>query len=284
MNEFWNSTPKEMYYFAKSKLLRYKQLEEFSQEKPCVFVLSTGRAGTQTLSALLGISSNVQSYHEPLPKLYCLSKIAYGETGSEMMLKALTEGFIIARRKLLNNSLRMGKGYIETSPQATFLAPVIRAVIPNVKFIHIVREPKEVIRSAMRRKWYNGNRLDNCRIEPTSTSLVKIKWDSATPFEKNVWLWAETNEWILRFSEELPVDQYIRLRAEDIFSNHYDTLDAVFRFCGSKTEKPNKVRKILSKRLNFQNVGDFPVTDLWSASMQKQFGDIAGDLALKFGY
>ena len=40
-----------------------------NEPKPTIFVLSTGRSGSMMLAKVLGLHSEICSFHEPLPQL-----------------------------------------------------------------------------------------------------------------------------------------------------------------------------------------------------------------------
>ena len=177
--------------------LQRPDLSKFSRQNPCVFVLSTGRVGSKTLASLLSQSDNLLTFHEPKPKLFSLSCCAYKyrhilNLKDTIVCDIFKTSFLTARDNLLSRAVYLSRGYVETSPQGTFLAPIIHQLIPNSKFIHLIRDPKDVIRSGMRRGWYQGHAYDFCRIQP-SLKVDKEKWETYNAFQKNSWLWVETN-------------------------------------------------------------------------------------------
>lgn len=278
-------SPRQLYTILHRKLSSGgKELSDFDDQHPCVFVLSTGRTGTQTLAALFGLATNIFANHEPTPGLYGLSKLSYEysrEPGACMILK---EAFLTARRELLNYSLDCGRGYIETSPQATFLAPVILEAIPEVRYLHLVRDPRDVVRSGMRRKWYDGHAYDKTRLVPHPDSEAGRQWDDFDVFQKNLWLWTETNEWILEFSRSLPLDQTLLVRSEDVFTGHDKTLRKLFAFINAPMPLERKIRRILGKKLNAQIAGMFPKAAEWPQDMYNNLVTTAGKMAEKLGY
>ncbi len=177
----------------KGIISRRNLCNDFDEKKPCIFVLSTGRVGSETLSALLALNSNIVSFHEPKPSLYKMSKVSY-ENNNPACANVIDAAFLSLRSDLFQYALKQSKGYIETSPQVTFLAPAIYRVMPNAKFIHLVRHPADVVRSGMRRKWYAGNSADTTRIVPGRSCAFTKNWSKLSSFTKNVWLWAETNQ------------------------------------------------------------------------------------------
>lgn len=274
----------ELVCLLRRRYFRRAPLQRFDDTHPCIFVLSTGRVGTQTLAALLGLSPNVFAYHEPSPTLYPLSRFAY-ELGDDMRVRGVfREAFIAARNERFDCCLKFKKGYVETSPQATFLAPAILEAIPDVKFIHVVRGPGYVVRSAMRRKWYAGNPADRTRIAPRPESEWGKTWNKWDAFEKNTWLWAETNRWIREFWSYLAVERRLLLDAEKIFDGNNEQLDRLFSFVGSSRPSKRKIVRILDKRLNRQTTGSFPKPCDWPESMRLTLRTIAGKEMDAFGY
>lgn len=280
----FESSPRQSYHFLRRKLLKQERLGDFDENRPCVFVLSTGRVGTQTLAALFDEAPNVIAHHEPQPELFGLSKLSYKHSDNKLMYEVLGEAFLTARRELLDYSLDCHKGYIETSPQGTFLAPVILETLSNVRFIHMVREPQSVITSGMRRKWYDGHPYDNTRIVPRPESPMSREWNTLDAFKKNVWLWTETNRWILEFLSRLPDTQKLLVHAEDVFSGDEHTMGKLFALMGASSPPKRKVLRVLGKKLNVQKRGAFPEPYTWSEAMRSDLRAIAGKTAKDLGY
>jgi hypothetical protein len=264
-------------------LVARKRLSSFSSEHPCIFVLSTGRVGTETLSALLNLSPNILSLHEPHPLLYKLAKNAYqnGMSGCESVWD---DAVMSLRVDLFESALSSGVGYVETSPQATFLAPAINRMIPDVKFIHLTRHPATVIRSGMRRAWYAGHPADATRITPLAASETCENWPGMTPLAKIAWLWSETNRWICEYTSKLPEEKHIFLKAEDIFNGDINVIKKLYEFCSSEYPDEKKINQILSKNYNKSTAGDFPPFGKWSSADVDELKSYAGEMAANMKY
>jgi hypothetical protein len=289
-----DKTPRQIYSEIRSKLSFQKtkiyDTSLFSMtDYPFVFVLSTGRAGTQTLASILNLSSLIFSYHEPSPKLYSLSKIAYKFSdqlinNNSELIDIFVEGFLIARKDLLNYSIQFNKGYVETSPQNTFLAPAIVSAIPQARFIHLVRDPRYVVRSGIRRKWYGGNLADKNRIEPNRQTRESYKWENYSLFEKNAWLWAETNRKIEEFLQTLPHQQKLFVKSESLFNNDQETIQDIFAFAKSSLPSKAKLSRVLKRKLNHQRTGEFLQVDEWEENLMSTLKSMTGDLITRYGY
>ena len=284
LKRFIYQPPKKLAQTAYRKVTGQYPLQDFDDSHPCVFVLSTGRVGTQTLAALFDLSINVITYHEPQPKLYGLSKLAYSHQNSSVVQEILQEAFWTTRNPLLCHSLDQRKGYIETSPQVTFLALVICQVVPKAKFVHMVRDPRLVVRSGMRRKWYDGHQMDGTRITPMPDAKYHPQWQQLVPFQKNLWLWNETNRWILDFLTIVPSHKQLLIHAEDVFSGSSDVLERLFAFISSPLPPRRKIDRILGKRLNAQRKGNFPKPEQWDSRSMEMLVNMCGDTANQLGY
>lgn len=284
----WNNTPRKIFHMAKWKLIQKRPVEQFNDRHPCVFVLSTGRVGSETLAYLLRLANHVFVYHEPRPELFALSKLAYELSDvfsvDENVERTFKEGFLTARRELFNYSLYCDRGYVETGPQATFLAPIILKAIPEVKFIHLVRDPRMVVRSAMRRGWYDGHAYDFSRIVPAPGTDMGSAWENFDLFQKNLWLWAETNRWIMNFSKSLPEEQYLLAHSEDIFNAHEDTVRSLYHFIGTDIPPSRRIARVLGKRLNAQIRGIFKQPDDWLVGVEKDLSVFVSNIAFEMGY
>lgn len=281
MYRLLDHSPRQIWHYLQRRTLDRDRPHGFSDEYPCVFVLSTGRTGTQTLAALFGLARNVFAYHEPRPLVYALSKLSYECSEDSQSFRILREAFRVARIDLLQYSLSCSRGYVETSPQVTFLAPIASCVIPSARFVHLARRPADVVRSGMRRGWYAGHASDGTRITPAPEVLP---WDSWSPFRKNLWLWAKTNKWILNFTSHLPAQRRLLVRAEDLFAGQEETLERLFGFIGAPVPPRRKIDRLLGQKLNAQKTGDFPRSSDWTADMWQELSAFCGQIARQLGY
>jgi hypothetical protein len=212
--------------------------------------------------------------------LYELSREAYENPEPASFAGAFRD----LRERALTSSLRCGRGYLETSPQGTFLAPAMAKAVPEIRFIHMVRDPRDVVRSGMRRRWYAGHANDRFRIVPGPGHPDHERWAGAPPFEKIAWLWGETNRWILDFTASLQDDRVLRLRAENIFRGDHAALERFYTFLGATCPPRHVLTRVLGRRLNAQARGDFPDPAAWTAGQQQALVKHCGTVAGLLGY
>jgi len=283
-----NTPPRTLFRLMKSGGRKTDQFIPYETLNPCAFVLSTGRVGTKTLAEICALDRHVYAYHEPLPKLFGLSRVCYELTTSARadakLEAALVEAFLTARRDLLNVSLYNQRGYIETSPHVTFAAPFILKVIPNVRFIHMVRNPQAVVTSGVRRKWYAGQINDQWRITPKPGDPFEPLWEKMDQVEKILWLWAETNRWILNFCGTLGSAHGLLIHSEDLFAAKAEPLNALYAHLGLALPAERRIRHILNRRINAQQSGEFEKSGEWNLHVKPELALFVTQVANSLGY
>ena len=283
-----NTPPRILLRLIKSGVRKNTQIGPYETISPCAFILSTGRVGTKTLAELFALDKHVYAYHEPLPKLFGLSRVCYDLTttaNADVKVEAaLVEAFLTARRDLLNCSLYSKRGYIETSPQVTFAAPFILKVIPSARFIHMVRNPQAVVTSGVRRQWYAGQINDQWRITPKPGDPFEALWEKMDQAEKILWLWAETNRWILDFSKTMGSGHCLLIHSEDLFAEKADILQALYAHLGLALPAERRIRHILNQRINAQQYGDFDKSGDWNLNVNPELASFVTRVAGSLGY
>ena len=134
------------------------------------------------------------------------------------------------------------------------------------------------------RKWYEGNPADDTRIVPRPGSEAGQLWNAYGAFQKNLWLWTETNQWIFDFSSGVPAEQLMLVRSEEMFAAEEKTLKNLFSFIGSPIPSKTKISRVLGQVINAQSEGEFPESPDWSDAMHDDFATIAGKMAKHFNY
>jgi len=136
----------------------------------------------------------------------------------------------------------------------------------------------------MRRQWYGGNSYDASRITPRADSKEAKAWNTYSVFQKNLWLWNETNRRILEFTSTLPAEQTLLIHAEDIFNVRGNTINKLFSFINAPLPSQRKLTIVLNKKFNAQKTGVFPKPADWTDEMYDNLSIITGDTARILGY
>ena len=237
--------PPLMYYWARRFHPREPDLTALA---PPVFVLSTGRCGTLTLAHLFKLAPDVRAFHEPLPDLCFLNNWLYQQPVDDSEIVFLALHF--ARGFLWDPLSLADKRYVETSNQTTFLAPWLHQLMPQARFLHLVRSPRPFARSATRRGWYTVPTATKRKISPRPGAPAAAGWDARDAFSKNVWYWNEVNRFACDFLNALPPGQGIRLHAEDIFSGQPKALRQLYALVDSEPPPLRRIQRVLASKHN----------------------------------
>jgi len=247
----------------------------------CIFVLSTGRAGTMQLSALLDISPGILALHEPPPVLLKAGIDAYYEGCDHDKWNPVVHA---ARDELIAFANHHNQIYVETNNRLTFLAQALAAAYPASKFIHLHRHPYEVVQSGMNRNWYKNNPLDPMRIIPVSGDPHAELWDSYAPWEKIAWFWSRANQESALFLRGLPDERGFELRSKDIFDMNMGSIQRLFDFIGVSNPGSSAICKALRARPNAYRQKRHAKSYRLSPDQQAAVTSIAGVIASELGY
>jgi hypothetical protein len=245
-----------------------------------VFIVSTGRTGTQLLSSFFDQYEHIVSLHEPAPNFLRLGNdVASGKISQECARRRVT-----AERKLVLRKLDPAKVtmYIESNNMLFSLIPVIRSVFPKCTIIHIVRDGRDVVRSGFSRPWYASNDpMPRIRARDFPDDPFFSTWDELSRFEKICWWW-QKRDTIIYESVENRADS-ITLKYEDIFDKErgFPGVGKILEFVGLDAAFH---ADMFSNKVNFTKEYVIPHWTEWDASLRRSFLTIAGERLTFYGY
>ena len=249
--------------FLESEAIAYRRAHKLTLGKAygaewenmeCVFTLSTGRTGTQTMASMLALSPKVLAEHEPNPRLVKSSFDAYMDQGSPEWLERWKEFVWAVRDDFVLEANAKGKVYVESNNRLTYLADAVLAAFPASKYVFSHRDPYKVIRSGMRRGAYTGPNIcwNFARIRPRAGEPYLDAWDTMTPLAKEAWRWAKINQDSIDFLATLPADKKLELPASDLFSEREEIYKNLFAFVGVSCPPMDEIKRVMSKKINAQ--------------------------------
>jgi hypothetical protein len=221
------------------------------------FCLSTGRCGTKTLAKILGIASNARVYHHPRPYLVKETLHAYHDSIDK------ADTFWRARSSVIRSAWETGKIFGELDHNMTPFTPAIAREIPGSKFLVLIRNPWDFVRSAMRRQYYRGHVWDHGRLRPEPDHGDAERWNQMSSFEKTCWLWNATYERIEQYLSEISQERYRIVYFEKLISDP-EYVRQIFDYLALDGFDTAAVEEILSQKLNRQTTGRFPVPEQWT--------------------
>lgn len=251
--------------------------------EPPLFVLATGRSGTNSLAAVLALAPGVMSWHEPLPDLHNLSRQVYLTPESDKQLVSVA--LKLARAPLWQAANMTRRRYIETSYYLNFLAPFLHQMLPEARFLYFTRAPQPFARSATRFGWYSRPRLGGTRLAPHPDSRAAATWESRDAFGKNIWFWQEANRFARDFVCTLPPGQGLHLHSEDVFRADAETLRRLYALIDSEVPPPRRIRRVLDQQLNAGRLVSYTRPEYSLSEAQRELLEQeCGQLARELGY
>lgn len=286
--------------------------------KHCVFITSTGRTGTQFLAKNLSeMIDGTKVLHEPgtpwitrpeewpeLIKKYGLYHMTLGQLRSDMsMFKLSTErlrneineaeakrNLLNMRKDLINNIDK--EIYIESSGHIYGAVDLLDEIIDESKFIFIIRDPRDWVKSAMNTFeyiLYGPLDLDilniSIKAENINEDEFKNQWSNMSKFEKYCWYYDKVNSFVL---EKMKGKSNFRIyKHGELFNNKevfFDMLKFASQFeDGFKTTFSFR-EKLMKKVHSNADKKSFAGWKKWDSNMIEIFSTHCGEWMDKFDF
>ena len=242
------------------------------------FVMSTGRSGTQTLSEMFKMAENARVWHHPQPYMIQETLGAYRDEID------IGPTFWAGRGQIIREAWDQGLIHGETDHNMTPFCGEIARAVPGAKFLILVRDPREFVRSGMRRNYYRGvGEWEEGRLRPRQDEEHFAEWSARSQFEQVCWLWRETYAHIEALRSEIGDDRVCVVRFEDLIAGP-ETTEKLFDFLGLNGFDEQQARQILNLKMNSQKGGDFAHPSQWSDEMHQICWREVGQIAEIYGY
>jgi hypothetical protein len=187
-----------------------------------VFVATTGRSGTMTLSDICARAEGCVSLHEPYPKMHedVLHAAAYGDARYVHFVYRVVKSVNIMR------AAAGARTYVETNHQfiKSFCDEVVRDFGERVSVVHLVRDPVDVANSicslgdqpgtAKGDAWWLDYRApaNHVRI----ADVLDDGGEFSDPFYRALWYWYEIEARTEAFRRRYPSVPLITFRTEHL--------------------------------------------------------------------
>lgn len=189
------------------------------------FILSTGRAGSTSIAAILNQHPDIACLHEPNRLLIRLStEYAHGIKTREEVKQELHYYYC-------QTSLFPGVIYGESDHKLFNLTAILAELLPKARFIWLIRNARDFVASVYGRHWFDepylqqqfsqenliGQYLIRYRINGYHCgAFTKVAWEGADQFEKVCWYWHYYNKVIEKQLQPLPADRWHFIRLEEL--------------------------------------------------------------------
>jgi hypothetical protein len=266
-----------------------------SVEMGAFFVVSSGRSGTAMLHKALSSAPHVEMHHE-----YMVNIVQPLAVRRYMGLVSHEEAkHVLAQTHAAAVRYSPEKLWGDSSNKLSWLIPELSELLPQAKFVHLVRDGRKVTGSYFRKladECYDDRSTAILAAHVENPDLVlppppekKYWWPSprrddplaarflaAGQFTRIAWHWAEINRVILQALSALSPERWKFVRLEDLRSSP-DALRALYDFLNlryreetfSMFERPHNVHRPEDKLLNAHQLEEF---DAVAGEMMKRLG------------
>nr|WP_321513221.1 sulfotransferase [uncultured Pseudodesulfovibrio sp.] len=268
------------------------------------FVVSTGRCATTLLGLLLGEADTTLVLNEGqirdalcqgpqvLKALTLENRIAYEEP--DLAVDILRE-----KRQPQIAQLAKERGLTHYVEIAYYLCPFVAAlqeVFPDSKIVYVHRDGRDFVRSAyvnevpdpMPVGYTDPRPLDATekfvamgRLAPLPGSLQAAQWDTYTPFEKNVWLWMETNRIIMEGLRSWPEASVMTIAMKNMLTP--EGLMDVANFMNIHTPL-QRTEALLKRKINSRNSRILTHWSTWDTEHRDAFKRLGQGMLQTLGY
>ena len=149
------------------------------------------------------------------------------EENERLIEKDVTDIFSKQVKKFLSSLSK--ERLVIHGPKHSLRIPFIKKLFPNSKFLHIIRDGRDVTCSLKR------GMEDSLWVYHKPPGWKK--YQSKSVIEKCAWLWNETINIIYSDKQNLPTEDYFEIRYGELVQNPEKTMKAVFEFFGIPFEK-----------------------------------------------
>jgi len=264
------------------------------------FGVGSGRCGTMTLVNLLSNEDCVVALHEgkvrnleesgeqwlPFLTLQNLKAYFYPEDALSIFQQNREQIPEIMKEKKINTFGDVAYNY------APFVK-VIPKIFHDAKLIIIVRDGRDFVRSAYTDEnpdltpvgWPDERSLSRLeryislgRLRMKDSEDSNSEWLEMSPFEKNCWLWNETNKVIFNGLKSWREENVMIVRFEDFFKDIHKNYEKVRLFLGLKGFLPEVNAKLMSSKINKRKHFKIPKWEQWTEDMTASFDKYAGEM------
>lgn len=250
-----------------------------------IFIVSTGRTGTTFLINYLSSAfPNCKAVDE---RNFYTFRLLSNMRFSKLISTNISKLIISKLRSDLHNQGHLDLDYYDYYIEFNSLVGVIdilAELFPESKFIHIVRDPRDYVRSVMNWGSFRGIKGIFNRFLPYWTlRLIQKNWHSYTEIEILSHLWDMRNREIERELSYVKQEQKVRLKFEDIFlSEDYEGLKRLQAFIGLDEEIKMEIMKKTDRNASKSDL--LLRWSEWNTMQCQQLYKICHELMNKYGY
>lgn len=220
-----------------SNFLSFKKAFGTSNWRP-VFVLSTGRCGTESLHHLLKQSNEVIAHHNfqirstSLDRNHLLYRIIEGKF-DELIVSSILLDYLESRAAEFLYAVRKGRTFVSTNHYDTIFAPFCSVLFPESCFIYMSRNETNTFKSFYGKNQWRNRQLQFCHYDPNFLNgQFRFFLDNGISPEASIsWYLYITKAFSNCFLSTLPSRRFAKVTSEHLFKmnkEEFNKLSSVF--------------------------------------------------------
>lgn len=270
-------------------LARWQGLISPNLKQP-IFIFGSPRSGTTFLGACLGELPELSYHFEPVltkAAVRCVYTQEWSHNKAQIFYRTVYSWLM---RLYADGDLR----FADKTPRLGFILPFLYATFPDAKFIHIIRDGRDVAISLAKRPWYRNDMNGSGAKDPGGypfgsmarfwvESDRKEEFETTNDIHRCIWLWRKYVTHAQENSKVLPSSQYHELKYEDLILNPLAESDRLSDFMAiTNPESRSLFKQVVSQKAKPSSIGGWE-TELNSEQIKQTYQE-AGDLLNKLGY
>ncbi|WP_424494769.1 sulfotransferase [Salinimicrobium sp. GXAS 041] len=236
-----------LYRLKKKITFFFKPSYRRKRREKIIFVLSTGRCGSTSITKMFNQNPRFIAFHEVIPELIGLStKLAENPDSKDEIFSELKRIF---RKKKWDG--KKGQVVVHSDHRMWNLVEFLSDYFPNSSFIHLMRNPHDCVQSFLPRGWYTENdikgeknifgkyRLQGDKIGAMSSKM----WESYSRLEKCTWYWNYVNTYIENELKDIEEERVQVIKLENLQKEMNEKIgikhdiESEFNFCNIITNQ-----------------------------------------------
>jgi hypothetical protein len=264
-------------------------MAEFGGKK-FIFIVSSGRTGTKAIAQHLSrCYPEVFAVHEPAPSWrlrMATTRAICGRAKKEELIGLLVK----LRRNLIE---RVSQPiYVESNPYLSGFVEVLGEVFENPLVVHVVRDPRTYVRSAVNFGAFRGLKKLASEVWPNWFPKPEmcvderiqsgLQWAKMDEIERLSWFWTVVNNHI-SVGKRVHGDRYLQIGFEKLFSPDGGGLSRLTSWMG--LPESDALRAEANKeRVNASRGNQLPAWEKWGLVDQSKLLEFCGRLMEVYGY
>lgn len=277
---WWRYTYKtdRNHYLGKSRPVSWQRLSSFlfPNLKAPIFIVGSPRSGTTFLGKCIAQLPEISYHFEPVATK-AAARYVYDRLWHEDKSQRFYQ-FIY--RWLMRFHGDGDLRFAEKTPQISFIVPFLAKAFPEAKFVHIIRDGRDVAASLAEKPWHRLDKKNSTIRDPDGYmcgpwARFWVEPDRIEEFETTDdlhrcgWIWRRHVEEVLQAAVDLPNGTYHELRYEDLVENPRQEAQKILEFLGISDQQSHQLfQEAVAKDVRASSVGRWRATVPESALVQ----------------